>query len=619
MGTSIDFNEIFNQVKEQLTLSDDGTNPYIPDIMEFCNSKKYLNLPGNGITLYPMQNIFLKVFYRGQRGNEHLRLTEEEINLLKENEMQSILDKYQSGNIFRELVLVLGRRSGKNFSAAIISLYETMKLLECPGGNPFLYYKIATGNPIYIMTIATAAEQAKLLFGEIRERAGKSEYFKNKISKVDSETIYLLTLDDKKNNKLYEETGQGIKTDGSVVVMSGHSNSYSLLGKRVACLLLDEVASYKNTGGPSSGEEIYKALTPCTADFKTQNRKPDDKHIPVYDSKIISISSPRAEEGILYKLYSEAPQSKFTVAFRLPTWKVNLSLTEESLREEFNKMTISEFNMEFGAEFSGTSGERFIPEQYIYKSQEIGKELNLKQRLQGSPGVGYYAHLDPASSSHNYALTVVHAEERLRVRASEKGVPQKEKYKLFVVDHIKMWQPPSNGYINIDEVDEYIINLARRFRFVMISYDNMLPVQSIKKLRSKGIPCKLTHFRKSYKMTVYDHLEKLMVNNQLALPSKTDDAELLASELKFLKRIYSGGTGFSIKPDKEAPIKTDDLADSLAGACQIAIDEAYGGYAKSGTVYLPQSQSNGQQWNVGSGSYNSTQWEFMKLKNFGKV
>jgi hypothetical protein len=626
---AISISDVVSQIKEKVALSSaDTTEPYIPDILEFCNSKKYLNMKAIGkvgvkpINLFPMQQIILKSFYRGHTGNEHVKLTPEEIELLFNNKMQKVLDKYHSDSLFRELVLVLGRRSGKDFMTSLIALYECMKLLECPSGSPFGYYGLAPGNPIYIITVATSADQARILYNEIKQRMQSSEYFKNKIGKVEADRIWLLTPEDKKNNKdLVKQGLLNAQTPGSVCIMSGHSNSEGLLGKRIYCLLLDEVASFKATGGATSGDRIYSALSPATADFKHPWKTYIDsegKELPLLDSKIISISSPRGEEGMLFHLYNTETENPNRLAFRLPTWKVNLAFTEAMLRTEFKFMNPNEFMMEFGAEFSGTAGEKFIPDIYVEEAVEMGRRLGLSQRVTGTPGQVYFAHLDPAATSHNYALIVLHVEERVRIKDSEVGPPKKEKFKLFVVDHIKVWHPQVERSVSVHEVDEYIIDLARRFRFALVTYDSWNSMASIQKLRTKGIPTRMTPFRKQYKIQIYNHLEHLLVNHQLALPYKGSDAELAAMELKCLKRIY-GPMGFKIKPDEEALVTTDDCCDALAGACGVAMERHYAGYAKGGVVNMPQSRDAalGQSWNIGRGQYAPQQWQFLNRK-FGK-
>lgn len=617
-----DITSVFHKIKEQVSV-DDSAEPYMPDIIEFCYSKKYLNLE---LPLYPMQAIILKCFYRLQKGNEHIKLTESELELLHEYKLNSVLEKYYSGELFRELVLVLGRRSGKDYMVSLIALYEAMKLLEIPGGSPLKYYHLAPGNPIYILTVATAADQARILFLEIKAKLIRCDYFKNKVGGSDADRIYLLTPEDKKHNKQLIEDGMpSACSKGSVIIMCGHSNSDSLLGKKYWALLFDEVAAFKTTGGASGGERLYGALGPGTADFsrplwidqdghRTTNPKDRKKSTPVLDgkgkqvrqldSKMISISSPRAESGILYKHYIATPTVPYRLTFKLPTWKVNESMTEDMIRQEFKFLTHAQFQMEFGAEFSGAGGEKYIADLYIDQAIELGRLLGLEHRLAGRPGVIYYAHLDPSSSSHNYALVVLHVEQRIQITTQPNGVKIKEPIKLFVVDHLKVWMPSAHELINVKEVDNYIIDLAKRFRFGMVSYDNWNSTASIQKLRSKGIPTKMTPFRRHYMMAIYDQLEDLFINHQLALLPNGQTAELLQKELKCLKKTYTASKGFKITTDPEGAITTDDLADALAGAIGTIMTTTYSGYVKSGTVSMPQSR-DGTRWNIGGATYSS--------------
>lgn len=633
---NFNFNEMFLKLKEEITLNSSvDSEPYIPDIMEFCNSNQYLNLLGQGIVLFPMQRIILKTFYRGQRGNEHIKLTEEEIQLCRKHKLMNVIEKYQSPELFRDLVLVLGRRSGKDFMVSLMALYEAMKLLEIPGGCPYKYYNIAPGNPIYILTVATSSDQARILFSEIKEKMNLCAYFRNKVGHTEADRIWLLTPEDRKRNKELADQGlDNARTKGSVVILSGHSNSDSLLGKGYYTLLFDEVASFKSTGSASSGERLYSALGPGTVAFNkplyvqedgSYTITPKKGATPVYDdkgkprkhldSKIISISSPRAEEGIFFKLYNDAPSTKSRLAFKLPTWKVNEQITEEMLRAENKYMSANEFQMEFGAEFSGTAGEKFIADRYVDLARDLGRQIGLDQRIVGRPGMVYYAHLDPAATSHNYALTVMHIEQRIQIREKENGTKIREQVKIFVIDHLKVWHPTPGSAINVYEVDQYVIDLAKRFRFAMVSYDSWNSLSSIQKLRSKGIPTKMTPFRKQYKEQIYSQLEHAMVNGQLALPHKGPYAEQLEMELKCLKRIYAP-TGFKISPDPEGAITTDDMCDSLAGAIGVSVESTYTGFPRSGTVNMPQVRQGSMNWSIGSGSYSSQQWNSLD-KRFG--
>jgi hypothetical protein len=151
-------------------------------------------------------------------------------------------------------------------SDSLIALYEAMTLLELPGGDPIKYYGISEGQPIYIITIATAADQARILYEEIKNKLQSSPYFRNKIGHMDHDRIWLMTPADREKKK--ELAASGLKTaaddvHGTVVFMSGHSNSDSLLGKRYYTLLFDEVASYKLASSVQSGDRLYTALAPA--------------------------------------------------------------------------------------------------------------------------------------------------------------------------------------------------------------------------------------------------------------------------------------------------------------------------------------------------------------------
>lgn len=628
------FSDIFSGLKEHIALTQDmSIDTHIPNIIDFCYSKHYLNLKSKIKGLYKMQEIILKAFYRGQKGNENIKLTNEELQLLSTNKQFDVLDKYNNDEIFNELILVLGRRAGKDFMTSLMALYEAMKILECPGGSFYNYYGISHGNPAYILTIANSADQARVLFYEIKNKMSDCEYFKNKIGFVESDKIWLLTPEDRKLNQ--DRISRGLNPEkGSVCIMSGHSNSDALLGKGYWTLLFDEVASFKTTGSAQSGERLYDALLPGRAAFnkpifvengkKTTDPKHPESAIPLMDSKglqkrqldskVISISSPRSEEGIFYKMYSDTPNVKNRVAFRLPTWKVNESITEDLLRDQNKYMSAQAFAMEFGAEFSGTAGEKFIPNEYVDAAMKLGMGMQLDQRVHGRAGMMYYAHLDPASTSHNYALIVLHAEDVIQIREKENGIKIREKTRIYVVDHIKFWTPSPKKAINVYEVDKYIIDLAKRFRFSMVTYDSFNSMASVQKLRHKGIPSKVTPFRKAYKMKIYNELEHLLVNNQLALPNRGQYHHQLEMELKCLKRIYTAGQGFKIKPDPEGAVTTDDLCDALAGAIGSAMENIHSGYAHSTNVYMPHSRDVGNQWSIGRGVFSSNLYNSLHKK-----
>lgn len=574
----------------------------IPDIMTFVESPEWLALPyhpTNPINLFPLQKIMLKAFYKGTVGNEDICLTEEEMKLcenlgLDDPERGGFLQNYNNGEMKRELILVWGRRSGKDFCSSIIASYEAMKLLECEGGDPYRLYEISSANTINILTVANSSTQANIAFSEIRERILSSPYFKDKISKdgMTAQAIYLLTPKDKEDNKIFKERGLPLKK-GSVGVIVGHSNSDTLLGMGCIVLILDEVASYKMTGGASSGDRIYSALTPTVQTYvrkvylrdengdivKADNGQPiiKERH---YDGKVISISSPKGKEGKFYELFRDTLSVASRLSLRLATWEVNPSHTRETLREKDNALSDSEFNMEYGAEFSGTGMEQFFTEEQI-KNLFIGHNLRLRDI--GEPGKVYFMHIDPATSSHNYALVIVHKEHFFDKNTNKSDY-------FIIVDHIKYWIP-INGPLDVNAISEYIIGLKRKFHFGLVTYDQWSSLESIIKLRKAGIPNKLTRFTNSYKVTIYKELENLVNAKKIIIP-KEEKSILLYKEMIEIQRRFTA-TGFKVLPKKDGDgVKSDDILDCLAGACYTAVEKQYTKLPCSKTVEFGNVASN---------------------------
>lgn len=538
----------------------------MPSIIEFIESREYLGMSHyepTPIELFPFQKIALKAFYRGTKGNEELKLTDEEIELCKQHglddpdfEQGDLLKKYESGNLFQELVLVWGRRSGKDFVISILALYEALKLIESPGGDPHALYGLSTGAPFTIITIANSSKQAEILFQEIRDKVLKSVYFSDKISQdgMLQDTIYIMTPADRKRNE--EMTARGLPTSpGSVVIRAGHSNSDSLAGIGCYCLMLDEIGLYKQTPGSSGGEAIYRTLAPATATYVRKEKYIDGEGVErekfIYDGKIICISSPRGKEGVLYELFRTSPTVPQRLSLRLPTWVVNTKQSRDGLRNMFLQMHDEEFEMEFGAEFAGTAGQSFFSRDIV----ESCFKPSLQLKEYGEPGQVYFCHLDPATSSHNYALVVCHREQFIK---KDTG---KMDFRL-VVDHIKFWQPSKDKPIVNEEIESYVAKLSRRFYLSQVSFDQWNSAASIKSLQAKGIPAKLTRFTKRYKIIIYDYLYDLASSGKLCIPHH----EMMKNEMLYLQRKYMP-TGYRVFAKRDGTIRTDDLVDALAGAC----------------------------------------------------
>lgn len=624
-------NEKINSAKmtgessEDSAVDIDLSGTYIPNILDFCYSPQYLNLldPLNPIRLYPVQELILKCFYTGSWGNEDLLFTKDDYLLCQNigltsdevgNFVAKIKNKQKTEEDFRELVLVLGRRSGKDFLVAIIALYEAMKLLEIPGGNPYKRYGLSPDAPISILTIANSKSQAGIAFNEIKGKFMRSKYFSDKYVSdgIGSRSIYLLTKHDKKEISDAAAIGKNYTKKGSICIEVGHSNTDSLVGKGVFVLILDEVAMYKNTQGSSSGDRILSAMTPTLSTYgvwvDTVDENGNEKKIRRYESKLIAISSPRGKEGILWRLFSTASSAIDRLACRLPSWVVNPNLTEGSLREA-NKSIMSEeqFMMEYGADFSGSVGSAYFNSDKV----RLMFKNNLEFTDAGKPGQVYFIHIDPASTSHNYALVILHRQTFI----DNVG---KSDWKI-VIDHIKYWHPTADKPIFPRIADEYLVGLKKRFKIGLVTYDQWNNLESIDRIKKASIPHKCTRFVRSYKMKIYSELYHLLSEERIICPYHP----LLMDEMLNLQ-YRTTENGFKIFPKRdENGVFTDDICDCVAGAIFSVINHKVKGYpsAKLADTGTEMSNSHNMTWNgmqgpIGTGSGQRVVSEYSKIMSF---
>lgn len=434
--------------------------------------------------------------------------------------------------------------------ASIVATYEAYKCLELY--NPQEYYGLAPDNPIFILNVATAAPQARHLYNEIRSRIRNGFYFRDKLNQEASseEYSYLLTQFDKDTNeKLIRQGRDKELIKGSIIIQCGHSNSNSLMGSGIICLIFDELAYFNDGSGKTGGTKVYSDLVPATKAFRHKDGTPA--------ARIVEISAPAGKSGVFYSNYkiSMEPEGEHMMAFQFPTWECSpIIKSKQDLDTEFKKNE-AEATVRYGAEFSATMTSVFFPPECIDECIDHNSFCMEK----GTPYHKYYMHVDPALTSHNYALIVLHQEIFLDRES-------KERKRKVIIDHIRKWSPSPGKEVSITEVENYIIKLCSKFHIVSITFDDWNSASTIQKFRKKGLPVQKTSFRSSYKQLIYGELRDLVVEKRLSLIPD----ELLIGEFKsLLYRLV--GNGFKIMPDSESEYPTNDFTDCVAGAAHAAL------------------------------------------------
>ncbi len=196
------------------------------DHVEFLNVldfiEKFKLLP---FGLYPVQRFIVKMYYnipldnvdktievRDMFGTKILyKLTEVEyLKYLYDKGCCNIRE--QDGKDRRELILVLGRRSGKSALSSLFASYELYKLL-CRG-HPQHYYGMPDGSEIRVICVANDKDQAGIVYGDMQGHIEAVDYFKSAIANTTQTFMKFRTEHDK--------TKFGACLVGSTLVYTNH-------------------------------------------------------------------------------------------------------------------------------------------------------------------------------------------------------------------------------------------------------------------------------------------------------------------------------------------------------------------------------------------------------------
>lgn len=560
------FEDIFNDFITDMIEEDKEV-----DILTFVESPFYLNIK----TLQPAQKFILKIFYNLPLDNElkciQLRSFphDEEGQLLTEWEYAQFLINQKRTNLLTpeetenspsELLLACGRRGGKTFITSIITAYEAYKLII--KDNPQAYYNMAEDEIIKIVNIASSGDQALELATQIQNRIFNAEWFLPYISSFNSNELNLKTKHD--ITKMQEEEkryGKPLKVRASIRIESLLCSARSTRGGSVIVALFDELAHFIDNEGNRGGKKVYEGLTPAGATFGK-------------DSKIICISSPYTKSGIFYELYCNSYDDHSMRMLQLPTWEMNPRIEFDFLKNRYKKDPES-FWTEYGSQFSTTvSGFFKFPERIhecisvVRYEDQYDEDGQLKKvpiyRLPANYATGryrYYIAMDPSTDNNGYALAMVHCEKDSSGRL------------MVVVDRWQKWTVDDPefadfDFIDIEIIDNYVLDLTKKFRVEQIVYDQFESAASIQKFIKSGVNAVKTHFSRAYNMKIYKNLRSIIYDKRISLLHN----DLGIKELVYLQEKKIGKKEFIVEAPKSGDVTTDDLADVLANACHIAIE-----------------------------------------------
>ena len=482
---------------------------------------------------------------------------EDLINLMGEETGTRYYEKYTKN----EIILQLGKGSGKDFTSTVACSYIVYKLLCLK--DPAKYFGKPSGDAIDLINVAINAQQAKNVF------------FKGFKSKIERSPWFI--------GKYYAKA-DSVEFNKSITVYSGHSERESHEGLNLLLAVLDEISGFASEVGTGNeqgktADNIYKAFR-GSVDSRFPDlgkvvllsfpRFPGDFISEKYDAVIAEKEViERTHEFIINPLLPDTDSgNKFQIswdedqivsykypgvfALKRPTWEVNPT------------RKIDDFKIAFMTDL-GDAMQRFacVPtfasDAFFKQADKVRSCMTLRNPIDNfrrfdeafkpDPNKIYYVHADLAQKHDKCAVAIAHVDKWVNIQVInnyEQVAP------IVVVDAVAWWEPKIEGPVNLSEVKQWIQNLRRLgFNIGMVSFDRWQSFDIQNELKQVGIRTDTVSVAKKH----YEDMAMLVYEERLAMPA----IELLFDELTQLKIMKNDRVDHPRK-------KSKDLADAVCGA-----------------------------------------------------
>ncbi len=400
----------------------------------------------------------------------------------------------------RELILAVGRRSGKTFLAACVTAYEIYKLINLQA--PQEYYGLPKTNQIGIVSVATDKDQAGLLYNEASGHFSQCAFFKPYTANNTMSYAKFQTPVDIDRFGRYSDDPSAkatLKVSFKSCVAKG------LRGPGNIVVILDELAHF-NDAGQSDAKEIYGAVKPSTAAFSPKDPKNPTKAIGPVEGRMISISSPLGRQGHFYTLAQQALKGGLAAESKLfiqaPSWEVNITLEAGFLEGEYASDPVAFFT-EYGAQFlDATRG-------WIENPDDLLACVNpeLIPQIKGPALRPHFIGIDLALVGDWTAIAIGHIEDG----------------GLIVVDLVDRIRAGVGQYehlerLEFEDVVQWVYDLSKRFYFTDGIFDQWAGIPFEQALSKKGLSqLKSVHHTKPLTSQMYQNFRDMMWAKRLVL------------------------------------------------------------------------------------------------------
>ena len=535
---------MFNEFLE--ALQDDHFNEMPVDARTFVEGESYLGQPPLSDIQYDIVEAMSQIYRK-----------EDLINIMGEEKGTQYYNKYTKN----EIILQLGKGSGKDFTSTVACSYIVYKLLCLK--DPAKYFGKPSGDAIDLINVAINAQQAKnVFFKGFKSKIERSPWFAGK----------------------YYAKADSIEFDKSITVYSGHSERESHEGLNLLLAVLDEISGFASEVGTGNeqgktADNIYKAFR-----GSVDSRFPDL-------GKVVLLSFPRYPGDFISERYDDVIAEKEVIerthkfiinpllpedsvdntfeiswdedqitsykypgvfALKRPTWEVNPTRKIDDFMIAF-LTDLGDAMMRFACVPTFASDAFFKQADKVRACMTLRNPVDTFKRFDEAfkpdPTKKYYVHADLAQKHDKCAVAIAHVEKWVNIQVInnyEQVAP------IVVVDAVAWWEPKVEGPVNLSEVKQWIQNLRRLgFDIGMVSFDRWQSFDIQNELKQVGMRTDTVSVAKKH----YEDMAMLVYEERLAMPA----IELLFDELTQLKIMKNDRVDHPRK-------KSKDLADAVCGA-----------------------------------------------------
>jgi hypothetical protein len=482
---------------------------------------------------------------------------EDLVDILGADEGRRYYKKYTKN----EVILQLGKGSGKDFVSTVACAYIVYKLLCLK--DPARYFGKPAGDAIDIINVAINAQQAKnVFFKGFKSKIERSPWFAGK----------------------YNPKAESIEFDKSITVYSGHSERESHEGLNLILAVLDEISGFATEIGTGNdqgktADNIYKAFR-ASVDSRFPDlgkvallsfpRFPGDFISQRYDAVvaekevvtknhtfIMNPDLPENADGNSLKIeWDEDTIISYkypgVFAIKRPTWVVNPTRKIDDFRNAFFT-DLGDAMQRFACIPTFASDAFFKQRDKVQSAMTLRNPLDQFRRFdetfKPNPDKVYYVHADLAQRHDKCAVAIAHVEKFVNIQVMK---DYEQVAPIVIVDAVAWWEPKKEGPVDLSEVKQWIQNLRRvGFNIGMVSFDRWQSFDIQNELKQIGIKTDTVSVAKKH----YEDMAMLIYEERLAMPA----IDLLFEELTELKIVKNNRVDHPRKSSK-------DLADAVCGA-----------------------------------------------------